>query len=294
MSTAYVNGRFLPLEEATIPVTDRAFLFGDGVYEVIPIYAGRPFRLSAHLARLQRSLEALHIANPLDDAQWRALVEALATRNGGGDLSLYLQISRGAPPTREHGFPALPVTPTVVGFCQPLKALPDSYLRDGIAAVTLPDERWAHCDIKSTALLANVLLKERAYAAGAVEAILIRGGQVTEGASSNVFAVVDGVACTPPQDQHILPGVTRDLVLELAREQRLPARFAAVSQSQLQEAEEVWVCSSTRELLPVTTLDGAAVGDGRPGALWQRFHQCLQAYRQTFTADGTAAATARR
>lgn len=291
MSIAYLNDRFMPLNQATVPVTDRAFLFGDAVYEVIPVYDGRLFRLDSHLARLQHSLDGLQIRNPMTAGQWSDMFRELIERNGGGDLSLYLQVTRGAPAARDHAFPEAAVAPTVVAFCQPLKPVPAAYLEDGIAAVTLPDERWAHCNIKSTALLANVMLKHRASDAGAVEALLVRNGRLTEGSSSNVFVVLDGEAITPVQDSHVLPGVTRDLVLELARDHGLPARFGEVAQQRLANAEEIWICSSTRELLPVTSLDGTPVGDGRPGPVWRRFHDQLQAYKESI-APGREACSA--
>lgn len=262
-----------------MPVTDRAFLFGDGVYEVIPAYSGRPFRLAQHLARMQRSLNAISLANPLSDARWRSLVAELIERNGGGDLSIYLQLSRGAPVARDHAFPDPAVPATVVGFCQPLKAAPASYLCEGAPAVVRNDGRWAHCDIKSTALLANVLLKQEAVAAGAAETILLHDNEVTEGSSSNVFVVRDGIAYTPPQSPRVLPGITRDLILELAARHSLPARFGPVTKTQLYGADEVWITSSTREILPITTLDGEPVGAGRPGPVWRRFYDQLQAYK---------------
>jgi len=280
MPVAYLNGRFLAQEQACVPVTDRAFLFGDGVYEVIPAYQGHPLRLSQHLTRLQRSLDGLRLANPMDDAGWRRVVGELIERNGGGDVSVYLQVSRGAPPARDHGFPKPGVAATVTGFCQPLKPWPKDVLERGAAAVVRDDDRWAHCDIKSTALLANVLLKQQAIDAGAAEAILVRDGHVTEGASSNVFVVVGDVALTPPQSGYVLPGITRDLILELAAADGLPVRFGDVTRSRLYAADEIWITSSTREALPITMLDGQAVGGGKPGPLWRRVHERLQRYKQ--------------
>lgn len=279
MPIAYLDGRFLPQARACVPITDRAFLFGDGVYEVIPVYAGQPFRLAQHLTRLQRSLDGILLANPLAHKQWLEIVTQLVERNGGGNLSIYLQVSRGAPAARDHAFPEPTVPTTVVGFSQPLKAVPASYLLEGAGAVVRNDDRWGHCDIKSTSLLANVLLKQQAVAAGAAEAILLRDDEVTEGSSSNVFVVHDGVAHTPPQSAQVLPGITRDLILELADAHELPARFNTVTKAQLYAADEIWITSSTREIVPITALDGKPVGTGRPGPMWRRFYDLLQAYK---------------
>lgn len=273
---AYVNGEYLPLDEARVPVTDRGLLFGDAVYEVVPVYAGRPYLLEAHLERLERSLAGIRLANPHSRAEWRALLTDLIGRGGGGDLMLYLQVTRGAYPQRDHRLPAEPA-PTVVAFCQP-RAEPDpATFERGVAAITRPDPRWARCEIKSTALLANVLVADEAHAAGANEAILIRDGRVTEGASSNVFAVLDGTVTTPPQSPAILPGITRDTVLRLARTHEVPCAEAEIPADTLASAGEIWLTSSTREIYPVTRLDEAPVGDGRPGPLWTRLRRLLQA-----------------
>lgn len=274
-SIAYVNGEFLPLEQARVPVTDRGLLFGDAVYEVVPVYAGRPYLPDAHLARLDRSLDGIRLANPHSDTEWTALLTQLIERNGGGDLMLYLQVTRGAYPRRDHRMPD-ETRAGVIAFCQPLPEPDPETLESGVAAVTRPDPRWVRCDIKSTALLANVLVADEAHATGANEAILIRDGRVTEGASSNVFAVRDGRLATPPLSPAILPGITRDTVLRLARAHDIPHAEAEVAPADLAAAEEIWLTSSTREIYPVTRLDGAPVGDGRPGSLWARMRGLLQ------------------
>ena len=278
MAQAYLNGRFLPLEEACVPVLDRGFVFGDGVYEMIPAYGGRPFRLPQHLARLRRSLEAVRIPEPMDAAGWTDLLERLVAANGGGDQALYVQVTRGVA-RRDHAMPA-GLAPTVFAMSSPLEPPSPGLLEEGVAAVTREDIRWRLCHVKSTSLLANVLLRQAALDAGAQEAILLRDGHLTEGAASNVFAVLAGAVHTPPKSEELLPGITRDLVLELAREAGLPVHEAPVSAARLEAAEEIWLSSSTRELLPVTRLDGRPVGGGRPGPLWRRVHAAYQALKQ--------------
>lgn len=275
MNIAYVDGELLPLEQARVPVTDRGLLFGDAVYEVVPVYAGRPYLLEAHLARLARSLDGIRLTNPHSDAEWTTLLTALVERNGGGDLMLYLQVTRGAYPRRDHRMPET-ARPTVIAFCQPLPAPDPATFERGVAAITRPDPRWARCDIKSTALLANVLVADEAHAADANEAILIRDGQVIEGASSNVFVVRDSVLATPPLSRNLLAGITRDTVLHLARANDIPCTEAVIAPAELAAADEIWLTSSTREIYPVTRLDGAPVGDGRPGPLWARMRALLQ------------------
>lgn len=276
LETAYLNGVFLPLAEASVPVLDRGLLFADAVYEVIPVYAGRPYALAEHLQRLAHSLAALAIVNPLDAAAWTALLSDLIARNGSGDCSVYLQITRGSAARRDHR-PASAGAPTVIAFCQ-ARAAPDAALfEQGVQAITQADTRWSRCDIKSTALLANVLLAGAAADAGAAEAILLRDGFVTEGASSNVFVVVNGLLTTPPLSPAILAGITRAKLLGLAAAHGIDYREAAIAAADLAGADEIWLTSSTREIYPVTVLDGAAVGGGAPGPLWHRLRGLLQA-----------------
>jgi D-alanine transaminase len=275
----YLNGAFLPQERAFVSVLDRGFLFGDGIYEVIPVYAGRPFRVAQHLDRLDASLAAIRLQNPLPRATWTGALQQLVEHNGGGDQSIYLQITRGTGP-RDHAFPAR-VVPTVFAMSNPLAPLPPAVREQGVAAVTAEDIRWKHCHIKATSLLANVLLRQQAIDAGGYEAILIRGGEVTEGAASSVFVVRDGVLRTPPPGPALLPGITRDLVLELAAAAGLPCQEATIAASELVSAEELWLTSSTKEVLPVTRLDGRPVGNGRPGPLWTDMHDLYQAYKDS-------------
>ena len=285
MTTVYLNGRFLPPGQAMVPVLDRGFLFGDGVYEVIPAYGGRLFRLEEHLARLEDSLAAVRIRNPHDRAGWAALLTRLVADNGGGDQSVYLQVTRGADSKRDHAFPK-GIAPTVFAMSTPMAPLPPGMAERGIAAITRDDYRWARCDIKAITLLANVLLRQEAVDAGAYETILLRDGHAIEGAASNLFIVEDGVILTPPKGPLLLPGITRDLVLELAAAHGQSAREAAIGEAQLRAADEIWLTSSTREIMPVTLLDGAPVNGGKPGPVWARMLAHYQAFKQGLRAGG--------
>lgn len=278
MNEVFLNGEFVAADQAKVSVFDRGFLLGDGVYEVIPVYAGRCFRLEGHLLRLQNSLDGVRMANPLSDLDWQSMIEALVERNGGGDQSVYLQVTRGVAP-RDHVFPKN-VTPTAFAMSNPLQPVPESYKTKGIAAITVPDIRWQNCHIKAITLLPNSLLKQQAQDAGAQEALLIRDGYLTEGSASNAYAVIAGQIYTAPKDEKVLPGITRDLVLELAAKANIPVVEQAVSEQQLRDADEIWVSSSTKEVLPVTTLDGAAVNSGLPGEVWKKMDKLYQQYKQ--------------
>lgn len=268
LPTAWLNGRFLPLAEARISPLDRGFLFADAVYEVIPVYDGRAFLLEPHLARLEQSLAALGIRNPHDRAEWTALVEGLINRNGGGTVAVYLQVTRGADAGRDHGFPDPGLAPTVFGMVTPVpEPHPD---RHGIRAITVPDQRWSRCDIKSTALLANVLARQQAREAGAGEAILLRDGQLTEASASSVLVVEGGAVVRRPNGHALLPGTTSQVVLDILRECGIPCREEAVSEARLRQADEIWITAATRGVVAVTHLDGQPVGAGTPGPVWQR------------------------
>ncbi len=275
----YLNGEYLPLDHASVPVLDRGFIFGDGIYEVIPVYAGKPFRLFHHLERLNNSLQAIRLNNPLTDDEWEVIIQQVINRNGDGDQSVYLQITRGVA-KRDHGFPG-DVQPTIFIMSNPFKPVEPELLQKGVAAITLDDIRWQYCHIKSIALLPNVLLRQQALEAGAAEAILLRNNEVTEGAASNVFIVLDGKILTPPKDECLLPGITRDLVVELAQSNRLDWEERAVSRNELLRAEEIWVTSSTREILPVTRLNEQPVGNGKPGPVWHKMYAIYQDYKQS-------------
>ena len=273
--TVYLNGAFLPLAEARISILDRGFQFADGVYEVIPVYGGRPFRMAAHLRRLAYSLTQIRLPDPERHADLADAIRELVAHNGGGDCSVYVQVTRGTAP-RNHAFPET-VHPTVVMTCTPLEAVPAEWLAEGVAAITMEDIRWDRCDIKAITLLPNVMARQRAEENGALEALWVHQGQVVEGAASNLFAVFDGTAVTPPDGPRVLPGITRNVVLELARERSLPVETAPLSRQDLDAAEEVWLTASTKAILPVTRLDDHKVGQGRPGPL---FHEVLAAYRE--------------
>jgi D-alanine transaminase len=273
--TVYLNGDFLPADQACVPVMDRGFLFGDGVYEVIPAYGGRLFRLDQHLDRLDRSLNGIRLPNPLNRGTWHGMLSELVGRNGGGDLSAYLQVTRGAATMRDHGFPQ-GIPATVLAMASPLRAMPEDVLAHGVEAVTLDDIRWQACHIKATTLLANVLLRQQAIDRGAQEAILIRDGQAVEGAASNLFAVRDATLRTPPTGPWLLGGITRELILELAAGNGIDALESPIRYEELFGAQEIWLTSSTKEILPVTSLDGRPVGTGAPGPLWRRMYELFQ------------------
>ena len=277
LAICHLNGSLLPLREARISPLDRSFLFGDGIYEVIAVRRGQARRLAANLARLTRSLRELRIRNPHDEQGWRQLIAQLILANGGGDLYVYLQISRGAEYGRNHA-PLPEIEPTVFAFCAPLPETSAETLERGIACITASDSRWARCDIKSVALLANVLLRQQAVEAGAGETILLRDGWLTDASASTVYVVVDQEVRAPPNSNQLLPGTTRNLLEELADAHGIKRRSIAISEAQLRAADEIWLTAATRGVLPVTTLDGKPVGTGRPGPLWRRMHELIEAY----------------
>jgi len=274
----YLNGEFMPLEEARVPVLDRGFIFGDGVYEVIPVYSRHPFRLAEHLDRLQASLAAIRLANPHIGAEWTRLVHKLVGLNEPEDQSLYLHVTRGVA-KRDHAFPP-GVAPTVFMMSNPLVTPTASQVEGGVGAITAIDNRWLRCDIKAIALLPNVLLRQLAIDQDCAESILVRDGFVTEGAASNVFLVAGGVLLAPPKDHLMLPGITYDVVLELAARHGIPHEIRPIAREELQGAREIWLSSSSKEVLAVTQLDGQSVGDGRPGALFKRMYALYQEYKE--------------
>ena len=273
-ATCYLNGDLLPLAEARISPLDRGFLFADGVYEVIPVHRGRPFRLREHLERLGDSLAAIRLPSPHDARAWQVILERVAAAAGGTEMLLYLQVTRGAEHSRNHLFPTA-ATPTVFAFASPYPVPTAQTLERGLRAVTLQDIRWDRCDIKSVALLANVLLRQEAADRGADEALLMRDGLLLEGSSSTVFLCIGGMLVTPPNDHCILPGTTRDAVLELAADW-LPSQVCQIEAREIVSCDEVWIASAGRGVLPVTTVDGMPVGDGSPGPLWREMYARLQ------------------
>jgi D-alanine transaminase len=280
MDQVYLNGAYKPLNEACVPVLDRGFLFGDGVYEVIPVYSGKPFRVEQHLQRLQRSLDGIRLRNPLSSAEWRSVIDGLIERNtGDADAAIYIQITRGVMERRDHGF-GDDLEPTVLLTCQAMNYPLQQSDTAGGRAITLEDSRWQDCHIKSINLLPNVLLRQQALDAGADEAILIRDGKAIEGAGSNLFIVKDEVIKTPPRQRCMLGGITRDLILELCAGNHLLAREIDISEDELHDADEIWMTSSTREILPITVLNQHKVGKGETGAMWREVIRLYQDYKQ--------------
>ena len=273
----YLNGEFMPIEQARIPVLDRGFIFGDGVYEVIPVYSRHPFRLAEHLRRLQSSLDSIKLANPHDDATWIRLIGRLIELNEPEDQSLYMHVTRG-PAKRDHAFPK-DVTPTVFLMSNPLTTPPRQQVNEGVCAITAVDNRWLRCDIKAIALLPNVLLRQEAVEAGCVEAVLLREGFMTEGAASNIFVVRNDVLLAPPKNHLMLPGITYDVVLELAQAAGIRHEVREISEAELRSAQEVWLTSSTREVLAITRLDDKPVGNGKPGPMFSRMYALYQDYK---------------
>ncbi|MDX1518932.1 MAG: D-amino acid aminotransferase [Gammaproteobacteria bacterium] len=277
MSVAYLNGEFLPLSEAKIPVMDRGFLFADGVYEVMPTYNGRIFRIEEHLLRLDNSLSGIYMKNPMSMDEWKNMLEVLVEKNEGKHQSLYLQVTRGVS-ERDHLFNE-DLKPTIFAMSKPLREKTSS---PGIAAITREDSRWKHCDLKTIALLPGVLLRNEARSKGATEAILYIDNFITEGAASNVFVIKANVIKTPPKGKHILPGVTRDLVVELMLDNGLDCREEPVTLEELRDADEIWITSSTWEIVPVITLDGRNVGSGQPGPVYAEANRIYQEFKENF------------
>ncbi|HEY0674669.1 MAG TPA: D-amino acid aminotransferase [Immundisolibacter sp.] len=280
--TVHFDGAFMPLSQARVHPLDRGFIYGDGVYEVIPAYGGHYLRLDAHIARLERSLAEARIANPYPAQRWAEILAELLTRHGGGDASVYLQVTRGVAP-RDHAFPDCP--PTVFAMPRALKPVPAEQVERGLKAISLADIRWQWCQIKSISLQGAAMLRQQAIDAGADEAILHRGRWVTEGAAANLFAVIDGAVLTPPPSNWLLHGITRDLVLELAAQVDLRVDERPLRLKELLAADEIWLSSSTKEVLAVTQLDGAPVGDGRPGPAWRRVWDAYQAFKADLRAQ---------
>ena len=278
MSQVYLNGKMLPIEQAQVSVLDRGFLLGDGVYEVIPAYGGKLFRLEQHLQRLDNSLSAVRIPNPHTTEEWQAILQPLVTE-ADNDISVYLQVTRGVAPKRDHVFPDK-VIPTVFAMSNVIPDPDPQMLEQGISAITLDDIRWKRCDIKAITLLANVVLRQEAHDHDAAEAILIRDGLALEGAASNLFIVSNDVIYTPPKGPQLLPGITRDLILELSQQHGIALEERNISEQSLSCAQEIWLTSSTREILPVTRLNDNPVGNGKPGQHWQKMIRLYRDYKK--------------
>ncbi len=276
----YLNGQFMPIEDAKISVLDRGFIFGDGVYEVIPVYSRRAFRLAEHLRRLQHSLDGIRLQNPHSEGEWTNIINELITRNSGEDQYLYLHVTRGVA-KRDHAFPSPPVKPTVFMMSNPLPTPPTELLQSGVCAVTAQDNRWLRCDIKAIALLPNVLLRQMAVDAGCAETILIRDNSfMTEGAASNIFVAKSGKLLAPPKDNLMLPGITYDVILEIAVANNIPYEVRRIAVAEVHAADELLLTSSTKEVLAITQLDGKPVGTGKPGAMFARLYALYQDFKR--------------
>lgn len=284
-SIVYLNGDFIRLGDAKISVLDRGFVFGDGIYEVVPVYCGKPFRMAEHIARLQRSLKAIRIETGHDDAWWAQLFEEMirrtkaATASVSENVMIYLQVTRGVA-RRDHPFPA-GVTPTVFCMVSPFKRPSSVQRTQGLATISLPDVRWLYCHIKSVSLLGNVLAKQAAVDAGVDEVIQFRDNVLSEGASSNIWVVKNGVLRSPEPNHLILEGVRYRFIESLARQSDIPFESRPVSRQEVETADELMLSSATKEILPIVTLDGRAVGTGKPGPVYQVLRA---AYDQTLEA----------
>lgn len=279
MSVAYLNGEFLPVERAKVPVMDRGFLFGDGVYEVVPVYSRKPFRLDEHLRRLQASLDGIRLANPHTGDEWKALIARIVELADTDDQSVLLQVTRGPMAVRNHAFPEV-IVPTVLVMGEPLVTPPAGQRERGIAAVSAADFRWLRCDLKVTSLLANCLLRQMAIDAGCMETLLFRDGYLSEGAASNIFMVRDGLLLAPPKSHLMLAGITYDVVLEIAAAHGLAHEVRDIREEEVRAADELWMTSSTKEVLPIVTLDGKPVGTGRPGPVFARMYGWYQDFKR--------------
>jgi len=274
--TVFLNGQWQPLSEAKVSVLDRGFIFGDGIYEVVPAYSKRPFRIESHLNRLMRSLTAIRIRSPYDKEQWAALFHEIVTRNAGDDQFVYIQVTRGVA-KRDHAFPNPEVTPTVFAMSTAFHQPSQKIREEGVAVVTLPDERWLHCDIKSTALLGNVLARQSAADRGVMEGVMFRDGFLTEGSSSNVWMVKDGVLCAPIKNHLVLEGIRYGLFEELAAKLSIPLQIRRIRQAEVAGADELMISSATKEVLPVVKMDSRLVGHashaGKPGPIYKKLRQ---------------------
>jgi D-alanine transaminase len=274
----FLNGKLVPIDEARVSVLDRGFIFGDGVYELVPVYSRVAFRLDQHLARLERSLAEARIRNPHSRAQWRKFIYQLIDAQAFDDQGVYFQVTRGVA-KRDHAFPKN-AEPTVFMMSNPLVNPPQPQVEAGAAAVSAQDNRWLRCDIKSISLIGNVLLRQLSAEADAAETILFRDGRLTEASASNVFIVARGVILSPPKSGLILPGITYDVVAELARANDMPLEFRDVTEAEVRAADEIWVTSSSKEVLAIVSLDCRKVGAGRPGPVFRRMYALYQEFKR--------------
>ena len=278
MSVCYLNGDWLELSEARVSPMDRGFLFGDGAYEVLPAYSGKLFRLDEHLRRLEQTLSNMGLPNPKSRDEWRQVVRGVVERNPWSDQSIYLQVTRGVAEVRTHAYPA-EVTPTVFLMSEAMVVPTDEMRAAGVSAVSSADFRWLRCDLKTVSLLANCMLKQLAAEKGCMETVLFRDGFLTEGAASSIFVVLDGVLHVPPKSHLMLPGITYDVMLELARDRGMPYQVREVLEEDVRSADELWMTSSTKEVLPITRLDDRPVGKGKPGPMAEQMIEWYQDYK---------------
>ena len=286
----FLNGEILPIEQAKVPVLDRGFIFGDGIYELVPVYSRVPFRLEEHLARLERSLSEVRIKNPYTRAEWREVIQRLIAAQPFEDQGLYFQVTRGVA-KRDHAFPP-GVEPTVFAMSSPLVNPPAALVERGAAARSAADFRWQRCDIKSISLIGNCLLRQVSADAGEAETILFRDGLLTEASASNVFIVKAGIIQAPPKSKLILPGITYDVVVELARDAGLPLQLREVAEAEVRAADEIWVTSSSKEILAIVSLDARPVGEGKPGPVFRRMYALYQEFKRTVMRAGREKAAA--
>jgi D-alanine transaminase len=271
----YLNGELVPIADAKISVLDRGFIYGDGAYELVPVYARRPFRMAQHLARLQRTLDGIRLPNPHSPAEWQDKIAALVSRQAFADQAVYIQVTRGVA-KRDHAFPK-GVTPTVFMMSNPLPTPSREQVERGVAVVTAEDNRWRRCDLKTISLLGNVLMRQLAADAGAAETVMFRDGWLTEASSSNVLLVIDGTIVAPPKDNLILPGITYDAAFEFATDAGQRIEVRPLSREETLDADEMWLSSSTKEVIAVTTVDGRPFGGGAPGPVFKRMYEVFQA-----------------
>ena len=270
----YLNGRFVAVADAQVSVLDRGFIYGDGVYELVPVYGREPFRLPQHMARLQRSMDGIGLANPHTSAQWEAIIRDLVARQSFADQGVYFQVTRGVA-KRDHSFPT-GVAPTVFMMSNPLATPTREQVEHGVAVVTAEDNRWHRCDLKTISLLGNVLMRQLATEQGAVETVLFRDGFLTEASASNVLIVRDGTIVVPPKDNMILPGITYDATMEFARDAGVPLVMRPVPRAEALAADEMWLSSSTKEVLAITTVDGKPFAGGKPGPVFRKLWAVFQ------------------
>ena len=274
----FLNGEFMPMEDAKVPVLDRGFLFGDGIYELVPVYSRAPFRLDGHLARMERSLSEVKIRNPYTRAEWTKIIETMIGHQSFDDQGVYWQVTRGVA-KRDHAFPK-DVQPTVFMMSNPLVNPSKAVIENGARAVSAQDFRWHRCDLKTISLIGNCMLRQLSAEAGAIETILFRDGKLTEASASNAYIVKDGVIITPPKDNLILPGITLDVVFDIVERGKLPLDVREITEAEVRNADEVWVTSSSKEIVAVVEFDGKPVGSGKPGPVFRKAWQLYQVFKE--------------